>query len=152
MNETLEKYYDMFGDYPPRVITMDYENEVYIKLMDEAIKNNKPISTFDLDEALDGIEYDLVYDEEKGEEDMDLNKIKKLLKTYGASDNEITNFVNDLQEKKEEVEEEEDINYLSKETMDKLKATDKGKDIIMNAPTMKREELKKLVKEYLSKE
>ena len=91
-------------------------------------------------------------DKEKGEEDMELNKIKKLLKTYGASDNEINNFISDLQEDKEEIEEDEDFNYLDSETMNKLKADDKGKDIIMNAPTMKREELKKLVKEYLSKE
>lgn len=87
--------------------------------------------------------------DEEGEENMKLNKIKKLLKDYGASDKEIANFINDLQEDKEEIEEDEDFNYLDSETMNKLRADDKGKDIIMNAPSMKKEELKKLVKEYL---
>lgn len=146
MNDYIEK----FGELPPLVATKHYEDDFYQELYKKSLESGKPITGEDIDKALENEEYDIDFKSfEKGDEDMDLNKIKKLLKTYGASDNEITNFVNDLQETKEEVEDEEDVNYLSKETMDKLKATDKGKDIIMNAPTMKREELRKAIKEYL---
>ena len=149
MNDYIEK----FGELPPLVATKHYEDDFYQELYKKALERGNRMTGEDRDKALENEEYDIDFKSfEKGDDDMELNKIKKLLKTYGASDNEINNFISDLQEDKEEIEEDEDFNYLDSETMNKLKADDKGKDIIMNAPTMKREELKKLVKEYLSKE
>lgn len=85
-------------------------------------------------------------------DDMEENKIRKLLKQYGAEDNEIENFMRDLAEVKDDAEDEEDdFNYLDEDTMTKLKATEEGKDLIMNAPKMAKDELKKAIMDYLSK-
>ena len=83
-------------------------------------------------------------------------KIRKLLKRYGASEEEIENFMNDLADYKEDVEEEiedeeEDFNYLDADTIAKLKATEEGKDLILNAPNMAKEELVEAIKKYLEK-
>lgn len=84
--------------------------------------------------------------------DMEADKIRNLLKRYGAEDNEIENFMTDLYETKDEMkDEEEDFNYLDGDTMTKLKATEEGKDLIMNAPKMAKDELKKAIMDYLSK-
>lgn len=92
-------------------------------------------------------------DKESEDSPMEENKIRKLLKQYGAEDNEIENFMRDLAEVKDDVEDEEedDFNYLDEETMTKLKATEEGKDLIMNAPKMAKDELKKAIMDYLSK-
>ena len=91
--------------------------------------------------------------EENEDNDMEANKIRNLLKRYGADDKEIENFMTDLYEAKDENEdaEEDDFNYLDSDTMSKLKLTEEGKDLIMNAPKMAKDELKKAIKEYLSK-
>lgn len=44
---------------------------------------------------------------------------------------------------------DEEFNYLDKETMDKLKSSDKGKDLIMKAPTMERKALRKAIQDFL---
>lgn len=82
--------------------------------------------------------------------EMDANKIRTLLKRYGAEDNEIENFMEDLENLKDEIEEDDDFNYLDNDTMEKLKATEEGKDLIINAPKMAKEELKAAIKKYLS--
>ena len=103
-----------------------------------------------------------IWEKEQGNEGkgMDKNeeaKIRKLLQEYGADGKEIENFMRDLADYKEAVEEdeikedEEDFNYLDDDTMTKLKATEEGKDLIMNAPKMAKDELKKAIMEYLSK-
>ena len=90
--------------------------------------------------------------EENEDAEMDENKIRVLLKKYGAEDKEIENFMEDLANYKEDAtDEEDDFNYLDDETMTKLKATEEGKDLIMNAPKMAKDELKKAIMEYLSK-
>jgi hypothetical protein len=84
--------------------------------------------------------------------DMEAEKIRNLLKRYGAEDKEIENFMTDLYETKDEMkDEEEDFNYLDGDTMAKLKATKEGQDLIINAPKMAKDELKKAIKDYLSK-
>lgn len=86
-------------------------------------------------------------------EENQLNAIRSLLKQYHAQDEEIENFMQDLQEVKEEIadeNEEDDFNYLDNDTMEKLKATEQGKDLIMNAPKMAKDELKKAIQEYLT--
>lgn len=61
---------------------------------------------------------------------------------YGlVSPKEIYQYILDKKEK--------EFNYLDKETMEKLKSTDKGKDLILKAPTMDKKELRKAIKDYL---
>lgn len=84
---------------------------------------------------------------------MEAEQIRNLLKLYGAEDKEIENFMNDLYETKDEIkDDEEDFNYLDGDTMAKLKATKEGQDLIINAPKMAKDELKKAIMEYLSKQ
>lgn len=101
----------------------------------------------------DEIENDEEITENEGN-DMEEQKIRSLLKRYGASDIEIENFMTDLYEAKDEIkdnmEEDDDFNYLDEETMTKLKATKEGQDLIIKAPKMAKDELKKAVMEYLS--
>ena len=85
--------------------------------------------------------------------DMEAEKIRNLLKRYGAVDEEIENFMTDLYETKDEMkDDEEDFNYLDGDTMAKLKATKEGQDLIINAPKMAKDELKKAITDYLSKQ
>lgn len=87
-------------------------------------------------------------------------KIRKLLQEYGASPEEIENFMTDLYEMKDDIkddmedsiEEDDDFNYLDGDTMAKLKATEEGQNLIINAPKMAKDELKKAITEYLSKQ
>ena len=93
-------------------------------------------------------------DTEKEENDMEEAKIRRLLKEYGAEDKEIENFMEDLKDTKEEIEEKEDEDdefVLSPKNLEVLKATEEGKDLIMKAPEMSKEELKKAVYEFLKK-
>lgn len=61
---------------------------------------------------------------------------------YGLkSPKEIYEYILDKKEK--------DFNYLDKETMDKLKSSDKGKDLILKAPTMEHKELRKAIQDFL---
>lgn len=86
------------------------------------------------------------FNKESGEEnDMEEQKIRKLLKQYGAEDVEIENFMTDLKDMKDEAEEEN----LLIANADKLKATQEGREIIKNAPTMAKDELAKKIKEFL---
>ena len=89
--------------------------------------------------------------DENEDAEMEEKKIRTLLKRYGADDREIDNFMEDLVNYKQESEEDEDFNYLDGDTMSKLKATEEGKDLIMNAPKMAKDELKKAIQDYLSK-
>lgn len=93
-------------------------------------------------------------DTEKEENDMEEAKIRRLLKEYGAEDKEIENFMEDLKDTKEEIEEKEEDEeefVLSPKNLEVLKATEEGKDLIMKAPEMTKEELKKAVYEFLKK-
>lgn len=86
-----------------------------------------------------------------------LEKIKKLLKTYGADDGEIQNFITDLADMKDDIESDEEVKeekpkeFSMTDHYEVLKMTEEGKDLIMKAPTMKKEELEKAVKAYLGK-
>ena len=80
-----------------------------------------------------------------------VEKIKKLLKTYGAKDEEIDNFIKDLEDYKEEAEEEQDNEpyILNAETLNVLKATKEGRDLILKAPKLKKEELAEEIKKFI---
>lgn len=156
--EIVKEYIKMFGKLPPEDAVISYYDELYQELFKKAIKENKEITPEDLEKAIGNKPYDYENDDEQGEEDMEQGnnkeelKIRKLLKMYGAEDGEIENFMQDLKDFKDDVEEDEedDFNYLDNDTMEKLKATEKGKDLIMNAPKMAKDELQKAIKEYLT--
>lgn len=90
-------------------------------------------------------------------------KIRTLLAQYGAEESEIENFINDLNETKENIDEiveenrEEEIDetsddyLLNKDTIDKLKETPDGINLLIKAPEMAKEELKKAITDYLQK-
>ena len=68
----------------------------------------------------------------EGEGDMEEQKIRDLLKKYGAADNEIENFMNDLIEKKEEAKENEalqaDEEQAVKDYEEEIKETKNSED------------------------
>lgn len=154
-NKVLKEYFRVFGDFPPMLMTVPYDDEKYIILMKKAIREEKEITSEQLEETFKDV--DLVteneeMDKESEDSPMEENKIRKLLKQYGAVDEEIENFMTDLYETKDEMkDDEEDFNYLDGDTMAKLKATKEGQDLIINAPKMAKDELKKAIKDYLSK-
>lgn len=82
--------------------------------------------------------------QEEGKKDMaDSKKIRALLKKYGASDYEIENFMDEL--------EEEDFSPYSQEVISKLRETDEGKAIIRDMPKMDKQELIAKIKEVINK-
>lgn len=78
-------------------------------------------------------------------------KIRELLAQYGAEADEIENFIQDLNDTKEELEDDiEDDDYvLDAETIAKLKETEAGVDLLIKAPEMAKDELKKAIADYL---
>lgn len=78
-------------------------------------------------------------------EQQEIDKIITLLKMRDVNDDAIEDFMKDLLYN----EEDEEFNYLDKETMDKLKASDKGKDLILKAPTMEHKALRKAIEDFL---
>ena len=141
----------------------DYNNKYYV-FLDKKGEYDIPVLWFDKEtnekgaiDRIDELSYVVQQKgkpifEESEDNEMDEQKIRALLKKYGAEDKEIDNFMEDLANYKEDAtDEEDDFNYLDDETMTKLKATEEGKDLIMNAPKMAKDELKKAIMEYLSK-
>ena len=78
-------------------------------------------------------------------EQQEIDKIITLLKMRDVNDDAIEDFMKDLLYN----EEDEEFNYLDKETMDKLKSSDKGKDLILKAPTMEHKALRKAIQDFL---
>ena len=153
-----------FSDYTISEIKI-YDNKYYV-FLDKSQEFDIPVLWFSKDGNEKGVldrtnklafeimkNGETINGEESEDSQMEENKIRKLLKQYGAEDSEIENFMRDLAEVKDDAEddEEDDFNYLDEETMTKLKATEEGKDLIMNAPKMAKDELKKAIMDYLSK-
>ena len=134
--------------------------------------------------------YDYIPKDESEDDNMDQQKIRKLLKRYGAEEQEIENFIQDLLDYKEDIEqidefqkdeekgtqeyddfaktnndnsddkalkemakdEEKHDEYLfNAENVKLLKATKEGRDLIIKAPQMAKEELEKAIRDYLQK-
>ena len=160
-NTELRAYFDKFDEFPYLPMMASYDDDIYQYLLTMAILRGTPLTQEEIEKEYNN-KVDLVEEQENENEDkgMDKNeqaKIRKLLQEYGADGKEIENFMRDLADYKEAVEEDEikededDFNYLDDDTMTKLKATEQGKDLIMNAPKMAKDELKKAIMEYLSK-
>lgn len=59
-NEELkETYFKKFNEYPPKLITVSYNNDIYKELMEKAIITNIPISQEDVEKAFAGISLDI---------------------------------------------------------------------------------------------
>lgn len=160
-NDFLNKNYDGANFEAERITETDKNVFGYLN-----IKDNMDIPILVLDKETMQIKDEILppFTDSEGEKtiwekeqenegnDMEEQKIRSLLKRYGAVDEEIENFMQDLADYKEDAEEDDDFNYLDDDTMTKLKATEEGKDLIMNAPKMAKEELKKAIMDYLSKQ
>jgi len=154
-NIELKNYVEKFGDFPYLPIMASYEDDIYQYLLSMALLRGTPLTDEEINVAYEN-KVDMVKEEnpktESEDTEMEAEKIRNLLKRYGARDEEIENFMTDLYEAKDETkDEEEDFNYLDGDTMTKLKATKEGQDLIINAPKMAKDELKKAIKDYLSK-
>lgn len=153
-NNELKEYFDKFDELPYLPMMASYNDDIYQYLLSMALLRGKPLTEEEINKAYDN-KVDLVKEETSKDENEDVEmeekKIRTLLKRYGADDREIDNFMEDLVNYKQESEEDEDFNYLDGDTMSKLKATEEGKDLIMNAPKMAKDELKKAIQDYLSK-
>lgn len=57
-------YAGMFGDVPKQIITIAPNNEIYNKLIRQALIDEKEITSKNIDNALKNIEYDYVVDDE----------------------------------------------------------------------------------------
>lgn len=152
-----------FSDYTISEIK-DYDNKYYV-FLDKSQEFDIPVLWFSKEGNEKGVldrtnklafeimkNGETINGEDSEDADMEAEKIRNLLKRYGAKDEEIENFMTDLYEAKDETkDDEEDFNYLDGDTMAKLKATKEGQDLIINAPKMAKDELKKAIKDYLSK-
>lgn len=153
-NTELRAYFDKFDEFPYLPMMASYDDDIYQYLLTMAILRGTPLTQEEIEKEYNN-KVDLVEEQENEGKGMDKNeqaKIRKLLQEYGADGKEIENFMQDLADYKEDAEEDDDFNYLDGDTMTKLKATEEGKDLILNAPKMAKEELKKAIMDYLSKQ
>lgn len=151
-NKIIQEYLIKFEEMPPMDAVISYEDDLYLNLMQEALKTGNPITPEMLENAIGNEPYDYV--NEEGEDKMEEQKIRTMLKRYGAVDEEIENFMQDLANFKEEAQEDEDEEEFSPYSSDvtaRLRETEEGKKILMNAPKMEREAFIKAVKDYLAK-
>lgn len=59
-NEELkETYFKKFNEYPPKLITVSYNHDIYKELMEKAMITNIPISKEDVEKAFAGISLDI---------------------------------------------------------------------------------------------
>lgn len=155
--EIIKEYLEKFKKMPPNDEVISFYDDFYQDLMKKAIEKNEEITPEILEKAIGNKPYDNKQEdikEKEEENDMEEAKIRRLLKEYGAEDKEIDNFMEDLKDTKEEIEEKEEDEedfVLSPKNLEVLKATEEGKDLIMKAPEMSKEELKKAVYEFLKK-
>lgn len=93
------------------------------------------------------------------------DKIRNLLAKYGVDEEKINDFMDELQDTKEDEEHDLDIDkeeeqnefieddeeyLLNADNRDKLKLTKEGMDLIINAPKMAKEELAEAIKKLLN--
>ena len=109
-DKLLEEYLDVFDEYPPLIQTINYDDEKYQELILNALKQKKPITADEVEKAFENEKYDTLPNEKEGAkmEEKDIKKIKELLKEYGAKEEEIENFMQDLADVKEDVEDLEE--------------------------------------------
>ena len=77
MSKLLDKYSELFGEIPPLMMTTNYEDPIYKRLMRKALKTGVSITMDDLDKAFEDVEFDLVDDEDL----LDIHYTKFLTKT-----------------------------------------------------------------------
>lgn len=149
----LDEYIEKYREYPPLITELPYNSDGYKIMIEYSLRKNEKLTEEKVSELIKkfNIEYGIVnetkpkQDKKESKNDMaDSKKIRNLLKKYGASDYEIENFMDEL--------EQEDFSPYSKEVIDKLKTTPEGRAIIRDMPKMKKEELISKIKGVLSNE
>ena len=122
----------------------DMKEENIKKLLKRYGAEEKEIENFinDLKEMKDDVEQmdEFEKDEKKGSKEYE----------DFANENNIDENDEELEEMAEDEEEHQDFLFNAK-NIALLKATEEGKDLIMNAPKMAKEELEEAIREYLSK-
>lgn len=59
MDRLLEKYSYTFNCLPPLIVTANYDDPIYIKLMEIALNRGKALTMDEVSEEFDKVEYDL---------------------------------------------------------------------------------------------
>lgn len=59
MDDLLKRYVKEFGEVPPPIMTTNYDDPIYIKLMEIALYRGKALTMDEVSEEFDKVEYDL---------------------------------------------------------------------------------------------
>jgi len=62
MNNLLNRYIQMFNEYPPKLMMTSYEDDVYQELLRDAINDSIPITKQDVEDAYEGYQIDVYQD------------------------------------------------------------------------------------------
>ncbi len=65
MNNLLNRYVEIFGEYPFKLMMTNYEDDVYQELLRNAIEDGIPITKQDVEEAYEDYQID-TYQDYKG--------------------------------------------------------------------------------------
>lgn len=65
MKNLLEEYVERFGVHPPKLMMTSYEDDIYQKLLQDALEDDIPITGEDVEEAYEDVAIDIVRKEEK---------------------------------------------------------------------------------------
>ena len=133
LEKLLEDYRFAFGDYPPMHIEIPYESPIYKKALEESLSTGKEITLDRLNEIADG------ESAERSAKEYDEKRLRNLLKTYGAKDDSIEDFVRDLYKKAPSTK--ADVYKAIKEKG--------GSDLIIKLASMPKEEREKAIADYL---
>lgn len=64
VNEILREYVIRYG-FPPKIITVEYEDDIYINLMKKALERYSPITREEIEQVMSKIDFDLVTEDEE---------------------------------------------------------------------------------------
>ena len=60
MSSLLNTYIEMFDEYPPKLMMTNYEDEIYQRLLEDAIEEGYPITKDDVEAAYENISIDRI--------------------------------------------------------------------------------------------
>ena len=64
-NKVLDAYIEKFGERPPLLMTMTYDDEAYIEAMNKAIERGVPLDDDEIDAIADNQEFDVELPDEE---------------------------------------------------------------------------------------
>lgn len=59
-NPLIQMYYDKFGVFPPVLATVEWEDDLYLDLIQVAITNNKPLEEKEVADIFSKIGFDVI--------------------------------------------------------------------------------------------